>query len=178
MIQMMVDKGLSGQDIADIAKAGEAKVDRTAAERQARHREKTRRARNGVTSRRDPPIDNHTPGEDSPNGEPHNGKRDPFPKPEWAEDEPWADFLENRKRKKRPNTASAYKKFLSEVDRLADDEWPPGRLLEHAAAHGWAGIYDPREKRNDRKPSDDDQIRNPYARVAARQAAGAGQPSG
>lgn len=149
MIQMMVDKGLSAQDIADIAKAGEVKVDRTAAERQARYRD---RKRNGVTSRRYPPIDNtHTPGDISPDGENHQGrakKRDVFPKPDWADPEVWADWLDVRKAKKARNTATAHKQFLADIEKLADDEWPPGRLLEHAVSKSWAGIYDPREKRN------------------------------
>lgn len=75
----------------------------------------------------------------------------PFPKPEWADPQPWQDFLANRQRKKLANTLSAYKRFLDDIYRLADDDWPPGRLLDHAAAHGWAGIYDPREKTNDRR---------------------------
>jgi hypothetical protein len=45
--------------------------------------------------------------------------------------------------------------MLKAITRLADDEWPPGRLIEHAAAMGWAGIYDPREqdKRNVQRSS-------------------------
>ena len=74
--------------------------------------------------------------------------RDEYPKPEWADPKVWDDFKKNRKRKGKPNTASAYKRFCDDIARLSDDEWPPGRLLEHAAAEGWAGIYDPREKLN------------------------------
>lgn len=70
-----------------------------------------------------------------------------YPKPEWADPGVWADYLKNRKLKNKPNTATAYKRFCDDIARLANDEWPPGRLLEHAAAEGWAGIYDPRNKR-------------------------------
>lgn len=151
MIQLMVDKGMSAQDIADIAKAGEAKIDRTGAERQARHREKQRANRNAVTSRRDPPIDNtHTPSDISPVGENHkSARRDSFPKPDWADAEVWEDWLDVRKSKKARNTATAHKQFLSDIEKFTDDEWPPGRLLAHAVAKSWAGIYDPRQG-NDR----------------------------
>lgn len=87
--------------------------------------------------------------------------RDPFPRPDFADPQSWRDFLVNRKRKRLPNTASAHKSMMDDISRLADDEWPPGRLIEHAAAKGWGGIYDPREGRNNgiavvsgRRPTD------------------------
>lgn len=90
----------------------------------------------------------------SPSSARTGSKPDPFPRPEWAEPQAWGDFLVNRKggkgRRSYPNTATAYAKFLSDIARLSDDEWPPGRLLKHAAAKGWAGIYDPRENQNGR----------------------------
>ena len=78
----------------------------------------------------------------------------PFPKPDWADSQVWADFMQNRKAKKARNTATAYKGFLGDIDRLTSDEWPPGRLLEYAAAKGWAGIYEPRELQNGRTNTD------------------------
>jgi hypothetical protein len=75
---------------------------------------------------------------------------DPFPRPDWADAGHWIDFLANRKRKRLPNTASAYGKMLRQIEAFTDPEWPPGRILQHAAEEGWAGIYDPRgsERRN------------------------------
>ncbi|HET7154973.1 MAG TPA: helix-turn-helix domain-containing protein [Hyphomicrobiaceae bacterium] len=73
-------------------------------------------------------------------------KPNDFPKPDWADPQVWADFLKNRKIKKCNNTATAYKSFLDDIDRLTDAEWPPGRLLQFATAKGWAGIYDPRNQ--------------------------------
>lgn len=151
------------------------------AERQARYREKRRsrksNARNALPAVTPPIEELHTPGEISPNGETHDSAG-PFPKPDWADAAVWADWLDVRKAKKARNTATAYRQFLVDVGKLADDEWPPGKLLEHAVARSWAGIYDPRGKSNDRKSASNDGIQNPYARVAARQAAGVGQPSG
>lgn len=71
-----------------------------------------------------------------------------YPKPDWADDSVWADFLKNRKKKNKPNTATAYKRFCDDIARLSSDQWPPGRLLAHAASEGWAGIYEPRESNN------------------------------
>lgn len=74
--------------------------------------------------------------------------RDAFPRPEWADVQVWSDFMKNRKKKRATNTETAYKGFLEDIERLSDDEWPPPRLLKHAAIKGWAGVYDPREKEN------------------------------
>jgi hypothetical protein len=71
--------------------------------------------------------------------------------PDGCAPEHWRDFLANRKRKNLPNTPTAHKRLMADIARLTDEEWPPGRLIEHAAARGWAAIYDPRqENRNER----------------------------
>lgn len=73
-----------------------------------------------------------------------------FPRPDWADKDVWSDFLENRKAKKSRNTATAYKKFMADIDRFKSKEWPPARLLQYATERGWAGIYAPTaaEKQN------------------------------
>jgi hypothetical protein len=68
-------------------------------------------------------------------------KAEPFPKPDWADPQVWADLLTNRRKKNLPNTASAHRKLMADVDRLTDDHWPPGRVLEAAVSRGWGGIY-------------------------------------
>lgn len=68
-------------------------------------------------------------------------KAEPFPKPEWADADVWADLLINRKRKNLPNTASAHRKLLNDIGKLTDDNWPPGRILEAAVSRGWGAIY-------------------------------------
>lgn len=79
-------------------------------------------------------------------------KPDVFPRPDFADPQAWADLLVNRKAKRLPNTASAHRKLLADIARHSSDAWPPGRLIEHAAAKGWGGIYDPtgQDNRNDR----------------------------
>lgn len=183
MIDAMIASGCSAEQIGAVVKAGiaEAEVRREAkrennAERQRRFRAKRSsrksNARNALPPVTPPIEELHTPGSVvSPDGETQNGTGNPFPKPDWAEAQLWADFLKNRQRKKAPNTATAYAGFLADIDRLTDDEWPPPRLLRHATAKGWAGIYDPRDKQNDRAATSNDELQNPYARrVVARQA--------
>lgn len=68
-----------------------------------------------------------------------------FPRPPWAPEPVWNDWLEVRKGKRAKNTATAYRAFLADIKRIADDEWPPPRLLEYAVAKSWSGIHDPRE---------------------------------
>lgn len=178
-MRLLQSKGLTLEDCIEVAEALERKKDNTAAERQARYRAKrkdgkSRRNSNGVT----PPIDNtHTPCV-SPNGEPQStavAARDEFPKPDFCDDDQvWADFLKNRKRKRLPNTATAHKGLLDDINRIADDEWPPGRLLRHAAAKGWGGIYDPRDTgkpKHDKPPASDDELQNPYVRAVVRREA-------
>ncbi|GLV21979.1 hypothetical protein TomMM35A_18320 [Sphingobium sp. TomMM35A] len=93
------------------------------------------------------PTPTHTPEGDIP----RTRKADPFPMPEGAAPEHWRDLLANRKRKNLPNTPTAHKRLMADIARFSDEEWPPGRLIEHAAAMGWAAIYDPRQdSRHDR----------------------------
>lgn len=80
-----------------------------------------------------------------PKRAPERKDADPFVRPEWAASDVWQDFLTNRKRKRLPNTATAYRGFIADIGKLATDEWPPGRLLEHAVMKGWGAIYAPDE---------------------------------
>lgn len=79
-------------------------------------------------------------------------KIDPFPMPEGVNPEHWRDFLANRKAKKLRNSPTAHKCLLDDLARLSSDEWPPGRLIELAAAKGWGGIYLPREQTHNGRP--------------------------
>lgn len=67
-----------------------------------------------------------------------------FPCPEGVDPQHWQDFLANRKTKRLTNNPTAYRLQLKQLAALADDEWPPGRIVEFAAARGWGAIHDPR----------------------------------
>lgn len=88
------------------------------------------------------PQTNPTPAYPRENN-PRARKAEDFPKPEWADPQVWSDFMLNRKRKRMTNSATAYRGFLRDIAKHATADWPPGRLLEHAAAKGWASINPP-----------------------------------
>lgn len=84
-----------------------------------------------------------------------------WPCPEGVDPTHWRDFLTNRKHKRCAVTETARLGVMRSLADIADDEWPPGRLVEHAAAKGWASINDPRENagprnaRQQQKPAND-----------------------
>jgi hypothetical protein len=68
-----------------------------------------------------------------------------FPCPDGCDPGDWRDLLANRRAKRMAMTPAAYRKLLRDLAAQADDAWPPGRLLAHAAEKGWAQIFDPRD---------------------------------
>lgn len=152
MLEAMQAEGLDLDACIRVLKAGEKKADPTNAERQARHRAKRKEAKdnarysNGVT----PPNDNIS---NPPCSEP-NGSSQPWACPEGVDPQVWEDFLKNRKRKRLPNTATAWKLFLGDLDRVsAETGIPPPRLIELCTGKGWGAIYDPtgRSAANDQR---------------------------
>jgi hypothetical protein len=71
-----------------------------------------------------------------------------WPCPDGVEADHWRDFRRNRKTKRMTDSETAYQGQLRELEKLSDDEWPPGRLVQHAAEKGWGSICDPRTPRN------------------------------
>lgn len=72
-------------------------------------------------------------------------KSNPFPKPDWADQQVWDDWMLVRKTRRGRNTATAYAGFLTDIASLTNEEWPPGRLLQYAVTKSWAAIYAPKE---------------------------------
>lgn len=159
-LRLMREKGLSLEDVVEIASAMEVRS--AGAERQRRYRERQGQGASDVTGDVTGDVTNSdvtqplTPPLSPPNPqtlppEPAHKqtlparKADPFLCPEGVEAEHWRDFLANRKRKGLTNTATAYGGQLRAIAQLADDEWPPGRLVQFAAEKGWGSINDPRE---------------------------------
>ena len=94
------------------------------------------------------------PQKASPSSETRARRADPFPMPVGM-----------------MNSPSAHAKLLRDLEQLSDEEWPPGRLLQHAAEVGWAGIYNPRdrEQRNVQRADHDQRSsgRHPGGRTGA-----------
>ncbi|MES2452510.1 MAG: hypothetical protein V4610_18315 [Pseudomonadota bacterium] len=90
-----------------------------------------------------------------------------FPCPDGCDPNDWRDLLANRRTKRLAMTDAAYRKLIRDLAAQADDEWPPGRLLAHAAEKGWAQIFDPRDdprgasRHGNRPPSRSTTTRNP-----------------
>ena len=77
----------------------------------------------------------------APTHETRAREANPFPRPGWADPQVWSDLLANRRRKGLANTVSAHRKLLTDIDKLVDENWPPGRVLEAAVSRGWGAIY-------------------------------------
>lgn len=91
---------------------------------------------------------NHKTNSNKPKGSLETRARDnPFPKPDFINESVWQDFLTNRKKKKTPNTATAYKKLISDLERWQGiTGWTMEDILVRCTAKGWAAIYEPRDE--------------------------------
>lgn len=176
-IQMMVDKGLSGQDIADVAAANELKADPTNAQRQARFRankkEREAEERNAVTVTRynGSPNDNIlTPSvceKPKPKG---LVKKFAFPAPDGVPEPTWSDFLTSPKRKKAGMSATAYAGICSNLTRLAEAGYPPGEMIALAVERGWTTVkldWVKNEERSQRHERPDNPLAIAVSRLAA-----------
>ena len=156
-IEVLLAKGLTGDDLLEVARAMECKPDPTNAQRQARHRVKKKAASNGVTVTPVTPPDCSPKDTQTPSFPPVEVSEaeasSPQPRP-WALPigvslQIWTDFLGNRKRKRLGNTPTAWKAFQDDLARVASQTGiPPPELIEHAAAKGWGSINDPQTSQN------------------------------
>lgn len=111
---------------------------------------------------------NSNPHPHTPEHTPRARKADDFPCPEWADPQVWRDLKANRRTKRLSNTTTAHRNFVNAVEAMADDDWPPDRLLEAIVAKGWGGAHDPRD---DRKPGNDQRIAKSTGTATAAQRA-------
>lgn len=162
VIDALIAAGVSTEQLGAAMKADLAeREERLRAKRtkDAARQRKSRASRDVTVTRCDstdasPYEDTSTPlsseTQVSSDGERAGARENPFPRPDWADRGHWRDFMANRKRRRMTNSPTAYSQFLSDAERLADDEWPPGRLLELAAGKGWGSLNKPDENRNGR----------------------------
>jgi hypothetical protein len=150
MLKQMQAEGLDFDAAIRVLEAGEKKADPTNAVRQARYRAKAKEGKesNAVTvTPVTPPndIDILTPREVS---EPSGSSPQPRP---WALPigvslQVWTDLMTNRKRKRLPNTPTAWVKFQTDLAEIAAQTGiPPPKVIEMCVAKGWGAIYDPTE---------------------------------
>ena len=138
-------------------------VDEVAERRRAYDRERKRKIKSGGipvesadSAECSEPSLSRPPNENNSNPPTHThenintrAKADPFPRPEWCPPPVWVDLLTNRKAKKLPNTPSAHRKLLRDVDTwVARTGWPPGEVVSACVERGWGAIYDFTEQKN------------------------------
>ncbi|WPZ05504.1 hypothetical protein [Pelagerythrobacter marinus] len=159
-VRHLMAAGVTGEELcaaiaemeADIR--AEPKPRSAGAIRQQRYRERNKASQVTESDGCDAsPSLSPSPKENKSNPHPHTHpenttrtrKAEDFPCPDWADPNVWRDLKRNRKAKRLANTPTAHKRFVEAVEAMADDEWPPGRLLEGIVAKGWGGAHDPRE---------------------------------
>lgn len=122
-------------------------------ERVRKHRAKKRQETADVTACNGDvtPPDTETET-DTEGSEPKGSSPRPWALPAGVSLQVWTDLKANRKRKRLPNTPTAWEKFNRDLAEVSTQTGiPPPKLIEMCAEKGWGAIYDPREgKRNER----------------------------
>lgn len=78
-----------------------------------------------------------------------------FPKPDWADESLWADFLKNRKTKRLTNSATAYDRFERDIEKWEAEGYEREQLLRYAVERGWGAIFEPKEEARGQVDHDD-----------------------
>lgn len=60
-----------------------------------------------------------------------------MPPPAGVSEEQWVGFIEHRKAKRQPLTDRAYQLLTNRLTEHANDEWPPGRIVDLIVERGW-----------------------------------------
>lgn len=133
-MRLLAAKGLSMDDIIEVAESLEKKADPTNAERQARYRAK--RKRNTVTVTGVSPNDIYSNPVSS--DEETSAKRGSGPeKPDDVTEQTWADFLAHRKAQRAPVSATAIDGIRREAGKAS---WTLEAALAECVARGWRGF--------------------------------------
>lgn len=134
-LRLLAAKGLSMEDIIEVAESLEKKADPTNAQRQARYRAK--RKNNTVTvTGVSPPIEDHTPLVSS-NDETAQPRKSKSGKPDEVSDPVWRDFTAHRKAQKAPVSETVISGIRREADRAG---WTLDAALAETVARGWRGF--------------------------------------
>lgn len=66
-------------------------------------------------------------------------------RPDWLDEQTWADWIEHRKQIKKPLTKLSATKAINAIDKLRDT-FTPEEVVDNAIEKGWQGIYPPSKK--------------------------------
>ncbi|WP_288935548.1 hypothetical protein, partial [uncultured Sphingomonas sp.] len=88
-----------------------------------------------------------------------------MPPPPGVSEDQWAGFIEHRKAKRETLTLRAYQLLCGKLVRHADDEWPPGRIIDQIVERRWTSFepdWLPRktENRNGQRRHHNERSRN------------------
>jgi hypothetical protein len=144
---------------ATVAAEARPAIDKAAENKRAYDREYRRANRKNRTTsyetndRNDPPSGspkdiNQTPSSppvDVSEAEASSHQPRPWALPVGVSLQVWTDLMTNRRKKRLPNTPTAWKKFQTDLAEMsAQTGIPPPKLIELCTAKGWGAIYDPR----------------------------------
>jgi len=134
-LRLLKKKGLSFEDILEVAESLERKADRTNAERQARYRAK--RKRNAVTVTGVSPNDIYSNPVSSDEETRAQAPKSSVPKPEGVTQQVWSDFLAHRKAQKSPVSETVVAGIRREAEKAG---WTLDAALAEVVARGWRGF--------------------------------------
>lgn len=63
-----------------------------------------------------------------------------MPPPPGVSDEQWSGFIEHRRAKRETLTVRAYQLLAGKLLKHADDEWPPGRIIDQIVERRWTSF--------------------------------------
>lgn len=74
------------------------------------------------------------------------------PLPESIPEQAWADFVEHRRRIKKPLTGKAVSLSLGKLERLAEEGHSPQAVIEQTIECGWTGLFPIKGGKNQEEP--------------------------
>ncbi len=72
--------------------------------------------------------------------------------PDWLPAEPWAAYLDMRKRKGASPSPHAIGLLIGKLERWRSQGHDPGSVLNNSTENNWTGIFEPRSERNGNHP--------------------------
>ena len=72
--------------------------------------------------------------------------------PDWLDHKLFNDFLEHRKKLRKPMTEKAKELFFSKLNKFKEQGFNPTELIETAIVSGWQTVYEPRDRNKIKEP--------------------------
>ncbi|MDO6718835.1 helix-turn-helix domain-containing protein [Psychrosphaera sp. 1_MG-2023] len=73
-------------------------------------------------------------------------KPNKFVLPNWVDKNLWKDFLEHRKKLRKPMTNRAQELIISDLEKLTEKGYCATKLVEYSIKLGWQGIFEPQNQ--------------------------------